>query len=260
MILTYATDDSATSDSPKRLVTSSGQRFTEMQWRRLLAGCGLGCLIAIAAHLLWRDTLFAQTMRTKWLVFRTSTTFDGISAYKFELIALCIVVIAALSIPAAGFVRRYLRGWWAGIVSLMLVFSALVSAMLLWYLPLTTRSIRQGILLLLTVIALELWRAGSAKTVQSCERRIPPLNIPVKNREPSVEARWELSGSDDPIMQWSQDIVGRASVVELLAEHICVHRTPVVALHGNLGDGKTSVLRLLRQSLAGHAITVSFSA
>ena len=42
--------------------------------------------------------------------------------------------------------------------------------------------------------------------------------------------------------------------------HIFVERTPIVALQGGLGDGKSSVLRLLRETLKGRAIIVSFSA
>jgi hypothetical protein len=65
------------------------------------------------------------------------------------------------------------------------------------------------------------------------------------------------AGSDDPIDRWDQDIIGRAAVVELLAEHALQNRTPVLALHGDFGDGKTSVLHLLRQAVQDRAIVVS---
>jgi KAP family P-loop domain len=235
------------------------REFVAMQWRRLTAGCGLGCLIAIAGHLLWRDKLFVQTLHQKLAAFKASTMFDGVNAYKLEVVALCVVVAAALAMPTAAAIWRYLRAWWAGIVSLTVVFSAFVTVMLLWHAPLTVRSTVQGLLLVSVVIFLELWRSGIETTVKSPGRRMPSLKIPAQNRESSVEARWELSSSDDPIMEWSQDIIGRASVVELLVERIFVHHTPIVALNGGLGDGKSSVLRLLRRSLAGQAITVSFS-
>jgi predicted KAP-like P-loop ATPase len=88
---------------------------------------------------------------------------------------------------------------------------------------------------------------------------MPHLNIPTQTRDASAESRWRPSTTDDPIEDWNQDIIGRTSVVELLAEHIFVHRTPIVALHGGLGDGKSSVLKLLRRSLGNRAIVVSFS-
>jgi KAP family P-loop domain len=238
--------------------TSIGKRLLALQWRRLAVGGVMGCLLAIAGHLFWRDRLFVQTLQKKWGAFQSSTVFDGVNAYKSEFLAICLILAAALTVPTIAAIWRYLRAWWAGIVSLTVVLSAFVSAMLLWYLPLTMRGAIQGVLLLAGVISLELWRSGDATTIKT-KRRMPSLKLPIQNREPSVETRWEPSSGDDPIMEWSQDIIGRASVVELLVEHIFVHRTPIVALHGGLGDGKTSVLRLLRQSLAEHAITVSFS-
>src|SRR5207244_6757074 len=64
---------------------------------------------------------------------------------------------------------------------------------------------------------------------------------------------------EDPINDWNEDIVGRAAVVELLADHALRLRTPIVALHAGLGDGKTSVLNLLRRAVERQAIVISFS-
>ena len=237
----------------------SGERFIATQWRRLVTGWGLGCLLAIAAHLLWRDRVFVPTLRKKWATVPAQSMFDGVFAYKTELLALGVVVAVAAVIPAVGILVRYLRAWWAGMVSLTMLFSAFVTLMTLWNMPLTARRSVQWVSLLTAVIALELWRSRKATAPKRSGRPTPPLRIPSQNRSPSVEDRWQPSNNDDPIVEWSQDIVGRASVVELLVEHILVRRTPIVALHGGLGDGKSSVLRLLRRSLERHAITVSFS-
>jgi hypothetical protein len=48
--------------------------------------------------------------------------------------------------------------------------------------------------------------------------------------------------------------------VELLSDHALRQRTPAVALHGGLRDGKSSVLNLLKQAVEGQAIVVSFNA
>ena len=108
------------------------------------------------------------------------------------------------------------------------------------------------------VIVLEFWRH---------EHRSPPdplkplrLNIPSANPNHSGEVPWEAPIGDDPVTDWSQDVVGRTAIVELLAEHALRLRTPVIALNGGLGDGKSSVLNLLRSAVEGQAVVVGFSA
>ncbi len=48
--------------------------------------------------------------------------------------------------------------------------------------------------------------------------------------------------------------------MEVLLSHIFSNRTPILALNGRLGDGKSSVLELLRSTISDNAIVVSFSA
>jgi len=87
------------------------------------------------------------------------------------------------------------------------------------------------------------------------------LNIPPRKITVEVPSdAWKASPSDDPIQDWDEDIIGRTAIVELLAEHALVLGTPVISLHGGLGDGKSSVLNLLRKALEGQAIVVSFNA
>lgn len=86
------------------------------------------------------------------------------------------------------------------------------------------------------------------------------LNIPATRITAPAERRSRASTSDDPIDNWDKDIVGRVAVVELLADQARRLRTPIIALHGGLGDGKTSVLNLLRRAVEGQAIVISFSA
>jgi KAP family P-loop domain len=86
------------------------------------------------------------------------------------------------------------------------------------------------------------------------------LNVPVTKSTVSAEQQWEARTADDPISEWEDDIVGRTAVVKLLAEHALRQRTPIVALRGGLGDGKSSVLNLLRRAVEDQAIVVSFNA
>lgn len=66
---------------------------------------------------------------------------------------------------------------------------------------------------------------------------------------------------DIPIEAWEQDILYRRNVVDSLAQRIIDDRASVVALVGPFGDGKTSVLNLLDQTLRshGHLLVVRFS-
>ena len=68
-----------------------------------------------------------------------------------------------------------------------------------------------------------------------------------------------LEWSDDPIQTWAQDALGRAALVDSLSIKIMIAKTPVIALSGPFGAGKTSTLNLLREHLGNKAITVSFS-
>ena len=69
----------------------------------------------------------------------------------------------------------------------------------------------------------------------------------------------EISESDEPIKTWSEDTIGRASVVDNLAVAILISKVPVIGLVGDFGSGKTSVLNLFREHVADKAIIVAFS-
>src|SRR6266700_3622065 len=69
----------------------------------------------------------------------------------------------------------------------------------------------------------------------------------------------ELSESDDPIQSWREDALGRASLVDSVSIKLIVAKIPVLAICGEFGSGKTSILNLLREHLGNKAIVVSFS-
>lgn len=64
---------------------------------------------------------------------------------------------------------------------------------------------------------------------------------------------------ESPIGSWAEDRLDRSSLVEMLTLKILVSKVPVIALRGNFGDGKSSVLNLLRSEIGTTAIVVSFS-
>ena len=68
----------------------------------------------------------------------------------------------------------------------------------------------------------------------------------------------QLSESDDPIESWAEDTLGRAALIDSLSVKLLISKAPVIALFGEFGSGKTSILNLLREHLQGKAIVVSF--
>src|ERR1039458_4023813 len=69
----------------------------------------------------------------------------------------------------------------------------------------------------------------------------------------------QLSDSDDPISTWKEDALGRASLVDSMCVKLMIAKSPVLAVFGEFGIGKTSTLNLLSEHLSDKAIVVSFS-
>jgi hypothetical protein len=234
-------------------------RFISDQLRRVSIGIVLGSLAAAFIHLIIRDALFLPSIRLKWGSLGVAHHFDGFRAYAPEFDAAVIGLLLLALFPGVLYVSRFIRSWWSGITSATtIIFAGLTAAVLLYGLHHPRISTAFVIAVVVSVMGGEFWRwrAIPIRELRADLRLdIPKQVIDQNNRE-----KWAFPAGDDPIDRWNQDIIGRAAVVELLAEHALRNRTPVVALHGDFGDGKTSVLHLLRQAVQGKAIVVSFSA
>jgi KAP-like P-loop domain-containing protein len=237
----------------------AGRKFLQAQWRRMGLGCIIGGLIGTGVHLLTHDSGSGSYLHQEWSDLSISQRFDGFRAYRPELVILFIGIVAVAVIPTSLWAWRYVRSWWAGIVSIMMWAAVCATFAALKYgLNYPKIAAAGGVASLATVLATEYWRQSSKRS-QSAIQHVK-LNIPITKSNVSAEQRWKASSSDDPISEWADDIIGRTAVVELLAEHSLRLRTPIVALHGGLGDGKSSVLNLLRKAVEGQAIVISFSA
>jgi hypothetical protein len=236
---------------------TSGRRFVAAQWIRFITGFAVGCIAAVLIHLFILDTAFLPLLERTWARSPARRMFDGFSAYGLEFQALGLILLLGSAPWALRALWRWVRAWWAGMTSLMAVATA---SAVLWFLPFgtahPTRRFTISLFVLVALGACELWRFQSEQSRYA----LPYLAIPAQNRRAPVPNSWQLASSDDPISEWDQDIIGRASVVEVLTEHIFVQRTPIVEVDGELGDGKSSVLNLLRRTIEGHAIVISFSA
>jgi hypothetical protein len=67
-------------------------------------------------------------------------------------------------------------------------------------------------------------------------------------------------GFDKPIQTWQEDAVGRQDVVETVLAQVLVDREPAIGITADFGEGKSSVLELIRNSIdrGGKAIAVPF--
>ena len=104
-----------------------GRGFLEALWRRLTIGCVFGSLAGIAAHLITRDSHFQSFFQRKWAALTTSEGFDGFLAYEAELAVLGIAIFAIALIPVVWWFYKYIRAWWAGIVSATPLLAACVA-------------------------------------------------------------------------------------------------------------------------------------
>jgi len=243
----------------RRWWRKTGPKFFRAQWRRVWLGCVLGGLVAIGFHVLLVDSRAAPFLLQQWSTLSQHTTFDGFRAYGRELVALGTGLAALVALSVSMQIASYIRSWWAGITSVTTVIAACGTIGLIQYeAQYPKRTIAAAFVSLAIVLGTECWRQLSEP--HKASKRQLKLNVPVGTGNVSVEKRWQAPSSDDPIATWDEDLVGRAAVVELLAEHTFSTRTPIIALHGSLGDGKSSVLNLLRKAVEGKAIVVSFSA
>lgn len=172
--------------------------------------------------------------------------------------ALVCSVVAVMLFPLSRWVRRFLRSWWTGILSFSFGMAAIVAIAIASF-GITALGIGISITLLVGLIGLEGWRQFAAERRKANAPQII-LNLP-REVEPGMRGEWSPSAGDEAIQSWDQDLLGRKPTVQQIAEFAFRLHAPVVALHGAYGDGKTSVLRLLRASIPnGSAVVISFNA
>ena len=197
---------------------SSGPRFVATQWKRLVFGCGMGCVLGICIHLVWRDRIFEAAIQKKWAEAPAQKLFEGFSAYRLELSALAVVLAVSIGFWIIAASGRYLRAWWTGITSFTFTVALMLTTATLVLPNRTTSTYFAACFVLVSNVGLELWRSVAGK--KRSQHKMPKLDIPKTQLATGLADSWQFSSSDDPITGWDQDIIGRTAVVELLAEDI----------------------------------------
>jgi predicted KAP-like P-loop ATPase len=231
------------------------KEFVEREWLSAFVASALGVTGAALIRLTLWDHTFEGFVATKY--FPAQKMFDDPRLYLPYAIAggVAILLASALQLPA--FIGRYLRSWWAGVTSGLSLFSFAT-----FLLAFTFRF--SSLSRFVFFVAASLATAFSSSFVLYLRARSHAEDTPAEDdlRVSSYTrslAGTKWSASDDPIRTWEEDAIGRASLVDRMSVKIMISKSPVLALFGELGSGKTSTLNLLCEHLAGKAIIVFFS-
>lgn len=226
--------------------------FNARAVRSVGLGCIFGSILATAWHAAIRDQHLSPQFYSLLKALWRGGSFDGLSAYRVEIVIL-LLGAAFMAHPLGARLVRFFRAWRAGITSVLTWATTLLVASIASY-------YHAGLVLL--------WAGGSVTILV-----LAAVESSLRSRSATAAAAVHLKMADegaterppspnvsDPIRRWTDDILGRKAVVELLAEQSLRLRNPVVALHGSRGDGKSSVLNLLRTAVQGEAVVVPFNA
>jgi hypothetical protein len=204
--------------------------------------------------MLW-DHAFQGFLSSKYVPL--AKILDNPQLYVPYVITAVVLALLGVALRMPGFLWRFVRSWWAGVTSGLAFFS--FSSIFVAF-ALNFRSVHSRPVIAFAMLGLFF----SASFVLHLAARVRSLETPLEDDlRVSFPLRSSIamqsSGSDDPIRTWGEDTIGRASLVDSITVKLMISKSPVLALFGELGCGKTSTLNLLREHLDGKAIVVFFS-
>lgn len=213
---------------------------------------------AIAAAMI-RAIAFDKAFRT-FLASSYNPALSHFSNRHTYLGYACVAAVAAalfVALRYSSVLSRALRSWRLGVTSGLLTLSLVIFFAILIpeQIPLQYRIIG-GTVALSVSFCTSAWLYLSATHTKA---RLPTEKSVLVSPESRHLAGTSVRESDDPIQTWAEDALGRAALVDALSIRILVSQSPVIALYGAFGSGKTSVLNLLREHLRGKAIVVAFN-
>jgi hypothetical protein len=228
--------------------------FFQRELLSILFWSSLGTIAAAIVRALISDHSFDTFLITTYLPL--PKRFDEPARYVPYLLTGAVAVVIIVLIRLWRIVKRGITSWFLGVTS-GLKFISFTSTLIV--LSLTRYSIRQRLAADLAILAVALLCACVLRYLAIDRSYHIPNEADIRV---SVENKGTGTGtqaSDDPITTWAEDTLGRAALVDALAIRILISKSPVVALFGDFGSGKTSTLNLLREHLQDKAVIVSFS-
>ena len=229
--------------------------FTKREWWSVFLWSSLGALAAGLVRLVLWDRSFQGFLTSSYIP--SHPRFDDPRLYLPYLIIALVAVFVGIALRIPGLLSRGLRSWWTGVTSglALLPFTFTFASLTICFAPIQQRLIADSAMIAVSFfLSFGLYRR--AKTHAGDTPGEDDLRVPPQARS---LVGTQLSESDDPIRTWTEDALGRASLVDSMSVKLMISKSPVLALFGEFGSGKTSTLNLLREHLAGKAIVVSFS-
>jgi hypothetical protein len=229
--------------------------FLAREAKSVAAGIFWGAIAAAVIRAVSSDEFFRQ-----FLVSSYGPSLHHFSHPRTYLWYACVAAIAGtlfLALRYHTLFGRALRSWKLGVTSGLRASSLVITivALVLEQIPPWHRMVT-AVAALLCLVWASAWlhlRAARAK------ERVPTeedVRVSTESRRIAGTAALE---SDDSIQTWAEDTLDRAALVDSLSIRILVSKSPAIALNGDFGCGKTSVLNLLREHLVGKAIVVAFN-
>jgi hypothetical protein len=229
--------------------------FIKREWTSIFVWSAIGILSAAIVRLIYSDAQFEKYCLENYKVLRTH--YSGLHSYSTFLIASAIAIALAGLPSTIMALWKGIKSWGLGVTSglcLVSFFSSLLSFVFLYSAPL--HALWPDVLVIATAscISFGLYSLSLTKI-----RNLPTENE-VKVSDSDLQlAGTSISSTDDPIESWAEDLLDRAPIVNSVSFSLLISRTPVLALLGRFGSGKTSVLNLLAKHLSNKAVVVLFS-
>jgi hypothetical protein len=230
------------------------------EWTKAAVGAGVGVTGAILKELLADDQRFQATLSKAWTALTARPEFSGIDFYIPLLAILAGIVGIALLFKILPFVIRAMKSWIYGIVGGLTVWWCVSFFVFCsWDSLLLFRQLEYSLAsaIFLTLISLIL-RVRALESSFSVPKSVT-FAVPKRGHGATPEENLSKLDADSPIQEWDQDVLERPALVESIATTVMVSKAPVVAIQGAFGDGKSSILNLLRRTLEPHAIVIPFS-
>jgi hypothetical protein len=234
------------------------KEFSKRSIRALLCGSLLGTAAALAFRVaigLIKTPLrsFVRALVPTSL----SLAVTGVSRFWLFVIVIAVSFLLLGVSKIETFARRLYRSWRAGLIT------GIVPTWFLISLFLFLRVDNLGSWRLLGFVAIGLIPIAVGYYFQRSS--VNPANVSLSIPEQSTDDDDLLISRDIafdlPIRDWTEDRLSRVPFVRSVGDLIFKDKAPVIAITGNFGEGKTSVLNLIYATLAprNDLIVVNFS-
>jgi len=228
------------------------KEFLGAEWRSTALGYSCGVLVGSGANFVrvWAQNSVNVSKATSLLKPYAQLLTTHAPNLPLFLIPLALMLLVAVADTA----WRATKSWIQGLTSGAYLWPFLIALTCFWNaaafsVPRAATAFGASCVALLVGFAFRLWAAVVR------ERTVDTEAIKLSATESSYSTR----DADAPIASWEEDLLSRSAFVQMMADTILVAKPAVIMLRGLFGDGKSSVLNLLRVGIGKRAIVVPFN-